>query len=160
MATLFRRILVPHDFSPAADSALRVAADLARANGGKLVVLHAIAPFFAVPEVPLPDTFVPSPELSAQAPPGLDECVRPPPGAKPPPVRLQVTIAEPLDAILEAAATADCIVLATTGRTGLAHLVIGSVAAKVVRHSPILVLTLRATSAARARPGPKTRAKR
>ena len=31
----------------------------------------------------------------------------------------------------------------TLGRTGLAHLVIGSVAEKIVRHSPVPVLTLR-----------------
>jgi len=34
--------------------------------------------------------------------------------------------------------------MATTGRTGLAHLLIGSVAEKVVRHASIPVLTLRA----------------
>jgi hypothetical protein len=34
--------------------------------------------------------------------------------------------------------------MATQGRTGLAHLLIGSVAEKVVRHSPRPVLTLRA----------------
>jgi nucleotide-binding universal stress UspA family protein len=33
--------------------------------------------------------------------------------------------------------------MATLGRTGLAHLVIGSVAEKVVRHAPVPVLTVR-----------------
>jgi len=44
---------------------------------------------------------------------------------------------------VQAARAADSIVMATLGRTGLAHLVIGSVAEKVVRHSPVPVLTLR-----------------
>jgi nucleotide-binding universal stress UspA family protein len=33
--------------------------------------------------------------------------------------------------------------MSTHGRTGLAHLLIGSVAEKIVRHAPIPVLTLR-----------------
>jgi len=37
----------------------------------------------------------------------------------------------------------DLIVLSTHGRTGLSHLLIGSVAEKVVRHAPCPVLTVR-----------------
>jgi len=37
----------------------------------------------------------------------------------------------------------DLIVVATHGRTGLAHLLIGSVAEKVVRHAPVSVLVVR-----------------
>jgi nucleotide-binding universal stress UspA family protein len=44
----------------------------------------------------------------------------------------------------------DVIVMATTGRTGLSHLLIGSVAEKVVRHSPVPVLTLRPEAVRRA----------
>jgi len=40
----------------------------------------------------------------------------------------------------------DSIVMATAGRTGLAHLLIGSVAEKVVRHAPVPVLTVRPAS--------------
>src|SRR5262249_35774151 len=42
---LFRRILVPHDFSEHATRALRLAAELAHAHGGRLVVLHVITPY-------------------------------------------------------------------------------------------------------------------
>ena len=41
---------------------------------------------------------------------------------------------------------ADLIVLATHGRTGLKHLLIGSVAERVVRHSHVPVLTLRSNA--------------
>lgn len=37
----------------------------------------------------------------------------------------------------------DLIVMATHGRTGLPHIIMGSVAEKVVRHSPVPVLTIK-----------------
>jgi nucleotide-binding universal stress UspA family protein len=51
-------------------------------------------------------------------------------------------------AILEVAAEveADLIVMGTHGHTGLTHLLIGSVAEHVVRHSRIPVLTVRQNS--------------
>ncbi len=91
MIQIFRRILVPHDFSAAAAAALDVAADLAARHRGTLTVVHAIAPVYPV------STFAGAAEMP----------------------------------------------VSTLGRTGLAHLVIGSVAEKVVRHSPVPVLTLR-----------------
>ena len=39
----------------------------------------------------------------------------------------------------------DLIVIATHGRTGLKHMVLGSTAEQVVRHAPCPVLTLRIT---------------
>lgn len=58
----------------------------------------------------------------------------------------RVVIADPLEAILQAARGASVIVLSTLGRTGLPHLLLGSVAEKTVRHSPIPVLTIRPRS--------------
>ena len=60
----------------------------------------------------------------------------------------------PFQRIIAAARDADSI--ATAGRTGLSHLLIGSVAEKVVRHAPVPVLTIhppakRRTSTRRAR---------
>src|SRR5262249_56322123 len=67
-APVFRRILVPHDFSPQATVALKAAAALAREHRGRLRVLHVIVPFyvpadtsfgFAADTFPAPTTFVP-----------------------------------------------------------------------------------------------------
>jgi nucleotide-binding universal stress UspA family protein len=41
----------------------------------------------------------------------------------------------------------DLVVLGTHGRTGITHLIMGSVAEKLVRHSPIAVLTIPARAA-------------
>jgi nucleotide-binding universal stress UspA family protein len=54
-----------------------------------------------------------------------------------------VTVGDPAAQLLDAARHADCVVMSTHGRTGLAHFILGSVAEKIVRHAPVPVLTLR-----------------
>jgi universal stress protein A len=57
-------------------------------------------------------------------------------------VDVRVVVGDPASQIVEASRRAGAVIMATEGRTGLAHLLIGSVAEKVVRHSPRPVLTL------------------
>jgi nucleotide-binding universal stress UspA family protein len=57
--------------------------------------------------------------------------------------RYRVVMGDPVDRILDAACAVDSIVMATSGRTGLSRLLIGSVAERVVRHAPVPVLALR-----------------
>ena len=45
MPNLFGRILVPHDFSDAANHALRIAVGLARQHRGRLTILHVVPPY-------------------------------------------------------------------------------------------------------------------
>jgi nucleotide-binding universal stress UspA family protein len=148
--SLFRRILVPHDFSDEADQALRVAAQLASGGGGRLDVLHVIEPYYGPADltyaamVPPPESLVPEQRRD------LEERVAKVLGPKGPRVTVQVTVGHPATEIVRAAEKADTIVMATMGRTGLGHLLIGSVAEKVVRHSPVPVLTVRARSRGRA----------
>ena len=146
MMQIFRRILVPHDFSAAAAAALVVAADLAARHRGTLTVVHAIAPVYPVStfagaaEMPV---WIPPEDLRADARKRLDAEVARIVGKRVRNVTVRVVIGDPHHCIVQAARAADSIVMATLGRTGLAHLVIGSVAEKVVRHSPVPVLTLR-----------------
>ncbi len=156
---LFRRILVPHDFSPAADHALREAAVLARETGGRLQVLHVLEPLYVpinMPSQAMPDpyTFVPG-QRSA-----LERHVRKVLGSGPPAVSVVVEVGQPTASILDAARKADSIVMSTHGRTGLPHLLLGSVAERVVRQSPIPVLTVRPRAARRAAKRPATRRRR
>ena len=64
-ASIFRRILVPHDFSPQATVALKTAANLAREHDGTLTVLHAIVPFYVPADVPFDEAEVENPEDDA-----------------------------------------------------------------------------------------------
>ncbi len=147
--SLFRRILVPHDFSPQATVALKTAAGLARQHGGALTVLHVVVPFYIPADVPFglaadtmpsPASFVP--EHRAQ----LEKLVKKVLGADAPRVTCRVDVGDASQCILDAARRADSIVMSTHGRSGLSHLLIGSVAEKVVRHATVPVLTIRVPS--------------
>jgi len=149
---LFRRVLVPYDFSPDADRALRIALALAREERGQVTVLHAIPRLSRIVGVP-PGVFPPavlSAALPAEQRRRLEARVaRALRGRKTPPVACRVIVDDPLTAILDAARRSTAIVMGTLGLTGLSHIVIGSVAEKVVRHAGVPVLTIRAG----ARPG-------
>jgi nucleotide-binding universal stress UspA family protein len=144
--TLFRNILVPFDFSDAATAALDVAADLAARHRGSLTVVHVIAPVYPVSgfagagELPV---WVPPEDLRAETRARLEAVVARKLGRRRTRATCRVLVGDPYRSIVDAARRADSIVMATLGRTGLAHLVIGSVAEKVVRHAPVPVLTLR-----------------
>ena len=145
MSQLFRRILVPHDFSDHAMRALEIAIELAAENRGSLVVLHAIPPFapiggLAMGEVPI---WIPPDDLVAAERKRLEAIVKRTIGKRAVTSECWVLVGDPYQQIIAAARTMDLIVMSTAGRTGLAHLEIGSVAEKVVRHSPVPVLTVR-----------------
>jgi len=147
---LFARILVPHDFSDHATRALQIAADLAGPRGS-ITVLHAMAPVYSSMGGPAADlAWTPTPEMVSDVGRELAGLVRralgPSAAAR---VRTRVVMADPLTAILAAARGADAIVMTTVGRTGLTHLLMGSVAEKVVRHATVPVLTIHPNTARR-----------
>ncbi|MBI1994072.1 MAG: universal stress protein [Deltaproteobacteria bacterium] len=60
-------------------------------------------------------------------------------------IRQEVQVGVPYKRIVEKAATegADLIIMSTHGRTGLSHVLIGSVTEKVVQHASCPVLSIR-----------------
>jgi nucleotide-binding universal stress UspA family protein len=155
----FRRILVPHDFSPHADRALRLAAALAGPRG-RVVVLHAIVPVMPYADLPVAGLgyYVSSEELEHGARRQLARIVQRTLG---PTARNRVTIevevGDPVGTILRHTRGMDVVVISTAGRTGLRHLIIGSVAERIVRYSPIPVLSLRAEAVVSRRRGSRRR---
>ncbi len=144
--TAFKRILVPHDFSDDAAAALDWAIELAAQLGAELHLLHAYRlplEMFSPYGVPFPDSVMP--EIREAARRRLNELKARVEAAG---LKGQVQLREgpPADAIVEAARelSADLIVMGTRGRTGLAHVVLGSVAQRTVRLAPCPVLTLKA----------------
>src|SRR5439155_16832390 len=133
---LFRRILVPHDFSPSATHALEIATGLARAHRGRLLVLHVIGPFHPATALPIEAAaWVPEPELVEGERRRLEALVARTVGRRnAPPVVCRIVIGDPYHRITDAARAADSIVMATAVRTGLSRILIGSMAEKIVRH--------------------------
>ena len=139
-------ILAPTDFSEYAQQAVTAAIELAQTFGAKLTVLHVVEP---------PSYLVDSHAFAHQAPlllkaleeqaqQELDQLLSSIPGAQLEITR-RVLVGVPYQRIAERASAeqVDLIVMATHGRTGLRHLVLGSVAERVVRMAPCPVLTIR-----------------
>lgn len=148
MAFNLRSILAPVDFGAGSDHSLEVALDLAKLTGASVQILHV----YQIPVYGFPDgAFLAGPEiatrLSEAAQKGLDNVVSrvAERGVK---VQGQLRQGNPPDEIVAAAQDLGCdaIVLGTHGRKGLAHALMGSVAERVVRTSPIPVLTIRTPS--------------
>lgn len=143
-----KRVLVPVDFSAASLKALEYAADFAGPLKAELSALFVIEPiYYAVPDLA---------GAAAGATVGLIEEQRK--SGKEQLERLQARYARrsiklktllqtgtPYQAIVDTAKAikADLIVMSTHGRTGMTHLLLGSVAERVVRSSACPVLTIR-----------------
>jgi universal stress protein A len=143
-----KRILVPVDFSPCSQRALAYARQLAKSFDAELLLLHIVEPAYRADAA---DVYVATPQGSAL----LAEHVR---LAREQLRRLATDLANggcgvrsmvkrgaPAQAITQVAGRvrAQLIVMGTYGRTGLSHLLMGSVAERVVRSAPCPVLTVR-----------------
>jgi nucleotide-binding universal stress UspA family protein len=138
-------ILVPHDFSPTSDAALRRAVTLAKAAKGRIHVLHAYA--WPVRGVLPYDMTIPA---------GVADAIRA--GIEEKLAELRAGVErEGVSATAEASAEtaveavvgaaeklgAGLIVMGTRGLTGIKHVVLGSVAERTVRLAPCPVLSVK-----------------
>jgi nucleotide-binding universal stress UspA family protein len=142
----FKKVLCPVDFSENSKVALSHAADLARASGGELVVLHVVEPILYPVEygmAPVPTVDLES-TATANARTKLDELVQEY-DQRGIVVGTKVIFGRADSQICDFASEGDfdLIVLATHGLTGLKHLLLGSVAERVVRHATCPVLTVK-----------------
>lgn len=130
-----QRILCPVDFSPVSAKALAYAERLAAGSRAELVLLHAF-------DVPASHTYAdiqnPSDPAVRQQLEGLPLSL-----AATKPVRV-LHAGPPGEVIcwLAEQSACDLVVMGTHGRTGLKHLLLGSVAEYVVRHARCPVLTV------------------
>jgi nucleotide-binding universal stress UspA family protein len=141
-----RTIVHPTDFSEPSQAAWEVACALARDYNARLLIVHVYSP----PPVYAPDGIaIPFPqEEPADLRARLAEM-------RPSDQRIayehHLLEGDPAEKILELAQKehADLIVMGTHGTTGLARLLVGSVAESVLRKAPCPVLTVRATAPAK-----------
>jgi len=142
----WKKILVATDFSRSSDAALEAAVMLARGVGGQVTVLHVCEPLpFSRPGLSM---YVPSPELMADkvqsAKQRLEDIRARYARAG---VAIDIACVEGGAASAEIVAYGeahafDVIVMGSHGRSGLAAVLLGSVAAHVVRtaHRPVLTV--------------------
>lgn len=161
----FRHLLVPTDFSEPANHALRYATEEAALHNAKVTLLH-VQPSDTETEVyyisgaqaagagldlvsggrlvtpPAPEPTVVRRDLSDEALAKLHDLV---PEACKDTWQVALAVGRPAEAVVRFAQEqhVDLIVMATHGRTGLKHVLLGSVAEKVVQLAPCPVLTVR-----------------
>jgi glycine betaine transporter len=147
MADTIKRILVPVDFSAASRAALWRAGELAAALGSTIELLHVVdlpEPQHVISEghVPLPPEY--RQEVSRSAQDHLRDWLET--AQIPVPIHRVLADGSPFVEIVKYARehAVDLIVMGTHGRGGMSHLVLGSVADKVVRTAPCPVMTVRA----------------
>jgi universal stress protein A len=149
MTQLFRKVLCPIDFSEHSLTALDVALKVVQQNDAALYLLN-VAPMPAGAAGFQPVPLDPYPYVEKDRREQLEKLAQ---ERIPATVRYEmlVTSGDPAERVLETARglDADLIVMGTHGRKGLGHLVLGSVAERVVRESPIPVLTVHSTARVR-----------
>jgi|SRR6188768_4225780 len=139
----FERILVATDFSESSRQALELGLQLAQQFGSELTLMHSWDPpdYSYAAGLHVPVDMVTPIERAAAA--HLEEAtaeLR----CRFPAAKSLLCEGAPWEEVLDAAARvkADLIVMGTRGRTGLERALLGSVAEKVVRLSPVPVLTV------------------
>ncbi|MFO0951803.1 MAG: universal stress protein [Isosphaeraceae bacterium] len=142
-----RSILAPTDFSKHSELAVRYACGLAEKLGAKLYLLHVLSEVVPVGPDPMLAPVMP-PEFYKETEAASKEALMKlldPAWGKPTAVETAVRWGSPVDVVVDHAAThgVDLIVIATHGRTGLSHMLLGSVAERMIREAPCPVLTIR-----------------
>ena len=143
----FHRILVATDFTPASEPALAQAIEMAKGDGGELLIAHAYQP----PNAPQAQSVATGvyEEWVRNLSDGVEEKLEPLVAR----ARKEGVHAEPLilsgppyEAITQAAAeeAADLVVVGTHGRKGVSKFFLGSVASRVISTAPCPVLTVHA----------------
>lgn len=134
----FHRILLPVDFSDFTDVALEKTSKLVAGDEKRevhfLFVLHTPT-----------DSSTWSDDADAEMQERLERLIRDFQPRLPAQTKATVCKGHPSTEICRYAVGHECdlIVMATHGRTGLKHMLLGSTAEQVVRHAPCAVLTLR-----------------
>lgn len=139
-----RRILALTDFSEPAKQAIAYAFKLAQTFEAKLILLHVVEPLDSPMRSDSHLVMTRRDYLERLAHHKLAQMLPEAQDAKVEVTR-RVVVGLPYRTIVEVATKeqADLLVMATHGRTGLSHLVMGSVAERVVRTAPCPVLTIR-----------------
>ena len=142
-ALRLRRILLPTDFSPAANAVLPAAVKWCERFGAELHLVHVCPVDYYAPGLMVAPVVIPESQFKKEARSHLEELAQEH-GSRLRHVRIHVSKGRPYEEICRLARelNVDLIMTATRGRTGLKHLTLGSTAERVIRQAPCPVLAL------------------
>ncbi len=140
-----KTILVPTDFSACSKQAAQEALTLARGFGGRVVFLHVLDIRYIHPSTYGVDAILVPPIKPEDLEPDWQEFLHELPVGGGLLWEKQTREGRAAQVIAETASEvgADVIVIGTHGRSGIAHMLLGSVAEQVLRTAPCSVLTVR-----------------
>jgi len=142
----FKKILVPTDFSKYSAEAVQTAADLSRRYEAPVTLAYVFEPVtYALPEGHVMQSPPQIEEMQSVFEQRLVQATAEAKAAGALGVEAKLLTGPVASELADYAKRGgfDLIVMGTHGRTGLRHLVLGSVAEKVVRTAPCAVLTVR-----------------
>ena len=143
LAKLYRNILCPIDFDANSPGALEFAGKVAQDTGATIYILHVVP--WTVASVPIDASQVLA-ELKESATTRMRQLAKEKLDGRVANEIIVTVATDPGAEVVRVAAElkVDVIIMSTHGRKGLSHLVLGSVAERVVREAPCPVLTMRA----------------
>lgn len=146
---LFSHILAPFDFSQPSEAGVRFARELAEVHNADVTIVHVVQEptfpsFFKLGALRIYGT-VPDPEKLAWR--ALEKRFGEPDSIERLDYRVAKGEAESQIVRLASSGEFDLVVISSHGLTGLEHVLMGSVAEKVVRHSPVPTLVVKAMAA-------------
>ncbi|HYC57205.1 MAG TPA: universal stress protein [Candidatus Binatia bacterium] len=142
----FKHILAPTDLSPESFAAVQYAAHLAQAQGSKLTILHVaqVTTLLFTDFSPPIDLLALDKEIESAARQKLEGWIaRHLKADVKPKVLLRSGVTHDVINETAAALEASLVVMATHGRRGLGHALLGSVTERVLREAPCPVLVVR-----------------
>ena len=148
MSVKLKKILCPTDFSENSEYALKYALTLAILSKAELQLLHVVEPISYPQSAELFEPVLDEVELTMKMEAAFQKQLEDQVAAlksEYPKIRGKLVTGNTFLEIIQAARDegVDIIVMGTHGRTGLAHVLIGSVAERVVREAPCPVLTVK-----------------
>ena len=148
MSTSIKKILCPTDFSENSEHALKYALALATLSQADLQLFHVVEPITYPQSTEFFEPVLDEVELMMKMETAFQQQLEDQVTtlkAKYPKIKGKLVTGNTFLEIIQAARDddVDMIVMGTHGRTGLAHVLIGSVAERVVREAPCPVLTVK-----------------
>ena len=142
---MYKKILIATDGSEHSEEAVKHGLTMAMRSKATVTALHVIEGTHPPRSISSPASLLLDEQIETLKEEGREIVERVVTKGKEMGVEVQPMVVEghPAHEILERAKDYDLVVVGTLGRSGISHLLMGSVAEKVVRHSPVPVLVVK-----------------